>query len=210
MPSAKYGTTVVGVGGRWLSSRGPTTRNGQLYAVPGIGKRASSPRTDGRGARANGRLSLGGALTCNLRAARCGRCGWTDASFAARTVPLRPVVGSGRLVGRAGRADTHRRSADGPDGLPISPGPPQPAHADPRCRGKEFLLQDGSGRPLTLVDTATGTRQQIDWPKTVGSLDAPAVDIGGRRIAVAFANPSWTGRRDRRPTYGSSTPRLRG
>jgi hypothetical protein len=59
--------------------------------------------------------------------------------------------------------------------------------------GRKVLLQDGSGRPLTLFDTATGTRQQIDWPKTIGSLDAPAVGIGGRRIALAFANPSWTG-----------------
>jgi hypothetical protein len=59
--------------------------------------------------------------------------------------------------------------------------------------GRKVLLQDGSGRPLTLFDTATGTRQQIDWPKTIGSLDAPAVGIGGRGIALAFANPSWTG-----------------
>jgi hypothetical protein len=59
--------------------------------------------------------------------------------------------------------------------------------------GRKVLLQDGSDRPLTLLDTAMGTRRQIDWPKTVGSLDAPAADIAGRRIAVAFANPSRTG-----------------
>ena len=195
VPSAKYGTTVVGVGGRSaVVSVAPTTRNGQLYAVPGIGKRASSlgpgmavaPAPRGRSVWVERfvqtshctlrQVRLDGRVLRGPRPFRCVPWLAPGGSFGVQAAPTRIVDPmTGRTVFRSPRDRLNQR-------MPIL-----------AVAGRKVLLQDGSGRPLTLVDTATGTRQQIDWPKTVGSLDAPAVDMGGRRIAVAFANPSWTG-----------------
>jgi hypothetical protein len=195
LPSAKYGTTIVGVGGRSaVVLVAPSRRDGRLYAVRGIGKPA---------------LPLGPAMA--VAPAPGGRSVWVERFVRPSHCTLRQVRLDGRLLRSPRRFGCVSWLASG-GSLGVQVGPTRvvdpstgrTVFRSPRDRldqrmpilavaGRKVLVQDGSGRPLTLLDTATGARQQIDWPKTVGSLDTPAADVAGRRIAVAFANPSWTG-----------------
>jgi hypothetical protein len=60
--------------------------------------------------------------------------------------------------------------------------------------GKKVVLENGSGRDLALMDTATGTWRRVEWPSTSGQLYSlpGAVDVRGRFVALQFGNPSWT------------------
>jgi hypothetical protein len=54
------------------------------------------------------------------------------------------------------------------------------------------LLLDGPGGGLTLLNARTGAERPLPWPSPHGALDTPAVDLTGRYVALAFANPSRT------------------
>jgi hypothetical protein len=53
----------------------------------------------------------------------------------------------------------------------------------------EKLVLAAPGTQLTLIDAATGTQRRLQSPSPLG-IDGPAVDPGGRLVALAFANAS--------------------
>lgn len=53
------------------------------------------------------------------------------------------------------------------------------------------LVLAGPSNHFTVLDAATHVQRRLPWPRTVGGLDAPAVDPRGRFVALAFANPAW-------------------
>lgn len=55
------------------------------------------------------------------------------------------------------------------------------------------LVLAGPKNNFTVLDAATGAQRRLAWPRTVGGLGAPAVDPGGRFVALAFGNPAWRG-----------------
>ena len=55
------------------------------------------------------------------------------------------------------------------------------------------LVLSGPTKTFTILHTASGAERRVPWPRTVGGLDAPAVDPRGRFVALAFANPAWNG-----------------
>jgi hypothetical protein len=58
----------------------------------------------------------------------------------------------------------------------------------------ETLVLAGPGRQLTLLDGRSRAQRRLRWPSIVGAIDhQPAVDPRGRRIALAFADPAWSG-----------------
>jgi hypothetical protein len=52
------------------------------------------------------------------------------------------------------------------------------------------LVLAGPTNTLTVLDAATRAQRRLPWPRTVGGLDAPAVDPRGRFVALAFAAPA--------------------
>jgi hypothetical protein len=73
--------------------------------------------------------------------------------------------------------------------------------------GEKLVLEDGPGKCFTLLDAATGAEQRLPWPSLLAGLDQPAVDLQGRFVALAFANPAGPHVRGRLSTCGCSTPR---
>jgi hypothetical protein len=57
----------------------------------------------------------------------------------------------------------------------------------------QTLVLAGPRNNFTVLNAATGAQRRLRWPRTVGGLDAPAVDPRGRFVALAFANPAWRG-----------------
>lgn len=57
----------------------------------------------------------------------------------------------------------------------------------------QTLVLAGPNDRFTVLDAATRAQRRVPWPRTVGGLDAPAVDPRGRFVALAFAHPAWKG-----------------
>jgi hypothetical protein len=55
------------------------------------------------------------------------------------------------------------------------------------------LVLAGPGKRFTLMEGATRAKRQLRWPSILTGLDEPAVDPRGRLVALAFAQPAWTG-----------------
>jgi hypothetical protein len=186
---------VAGTGSRAaIAIAQPFSRRGQVYAVRGNDGAVSRLGAGAEAASGNPtsvwvkrvvrpsqctlrRVRLDGRIT---RAPRSFRCSWT----------IYPGGSLGFGVSRTRVIDplTQRTVVRSP----------KDAH-DMRLgiaavAGKKVLLEDGPGRDLTLMDTASGTQKRFAWPSYVGQLmrGAIAVDPQGRFVALAFANPSWT------------------
>jgi hypothetical protein len=62
--------------------------------------------------------------------------------------------------------------------------------------GRQLVLRGPdtqTAKQFTLLDTTTGPRRSFRWPSPLNGLDYPAVDPGGRFVALAFADPAWVG-----------------
>lgn len=195
VPSTQRGTVwIVGVGGRAaVVVAAPERGSAQLYAVRSSGAPIAllgtgvevAPSVDGRSVwvksiarRSHCTLRQAGLDGRLMRAPRGFPCVFTISPGG--SVGL--VVSRTRVIDpRTGRTVFRTPSSDFNTPLEIV-----------AVAGKKFVLHDGPGRDLTLLDSATGTRQRLPWPSTPGALDQPAVDLQGRFVALAFANPSWT------------------
>ena len=189
----RNGTWVVGIGGRAaVVVADPFSQRGRVYGFRGRLARlgAGAEAAPGRDGTSVWVKRIIGHSRCTLRQVRL------DGHLVRGPKPFR-CASSLAAGGSLGVQVSDTRIIDPRTGTTV--------FRSPRDRlgqrlgilavaGKSVLLQDGPGRPLVLLDTTSGVRRQIDWPSNIGQLDTPAVDVGGRRIALSFANPSWTGR----------------
>jgi hypothetical protein len=58
----------------------------------------------------------------------------------------------------------------------------------------KMLVLAGPGKRFTLIDAATRATRRLPWPSILRGLDQPAVDVRGRVVALAFADPAWAGK----------------
>jgi len=172
---------VVGVHGRAVVIADPFARRGRVYALRGW----ASPLSP---------LGPGSEVA----SASDGRSVWIKRIVRPSHCMLRKVRIDGRLL-RAPKPLSCSSSiySAGSLGLGVS----STRIVDPLTGRTVFRTPLGvvavAGRKVVtngpLVDTATGVKKRIDWPESVGTLGRIAVDVQGRRVALGFGNPSWTG-----------------
>jgi hypothetical protein len=180
-------TPVAGRGAVVAAESYPRTR---LTAVRGTKRRLSAlgtgetvwPVADGAAADSVWIESRDGRSRCTLRlVALDGRTLRARRSLPCSARTSVPVAASPNLVWSPTRVVDPRTGATAMEtSLPIV-----------AIAGEELLL-DGPGDGLTLLDARTGAERSLPWPSSHGALDTPAVDLTGRYVALAFANPSRT------------------
>lgn len=189
--------------------RGVPTRRDAVVRVTGLGARTAIIVAGLWRHESVFALRAGGALSrlgpgSEVAAAMDGRSVWIERFVRPARCTLRQVRQDGRLL-RAPRAFpcSPMIYLGGSLGLGVSPRRiinPVTRRTVFRTRsnivavaGKSVVLTNGPGRRFAVVDTATGTERQFDWPETPGSLRWTPVDVQGRFVALEFGNPSWTG-----------------
>jgi hypothetical protein len=195
VPAAKLSVLwVVGVGGKAAVVLAESRRNTKLYAVRGVSGGVSY-------------LGTGG----NVWPSSDGRAVWVQSPVGRSHCTLRQVGLDGRVI--RGRRPFPCASISDPAAGSLGLVVNRTRVIDPRTgrtvlktpldifktrlgivavAGEKLVLEDGPGRGFTLLDAATGAQRRLPWPSILAGLDQPAVDLQGRFVALAFANPSWT------------------
>ncbi len=197
--------------GRARPVPGVGTTNSGVVSVVGVGGRAAVVvveavwrHADLYGLRGRGEVASKLGTGADVTPAPEGRSVWVRSVAARSRCALRQVAVDGREL-RPRRAFPCARTLypGGSLGLVVNRTrviEPATGRTVVRTRwgvvaaaGKRLVLAGPDAFFFTLLDAATGTERRLRWPKTIGGLDAPAVDPRGRFVALAFANPSWAG-----------------
>ena len=183
-PPSRGTVRVVGVGGRAaIVVASAVYRHAGLYAVHGRAARVSElgtgwdvvPAPDGRSVWVKRFVNAG---RCTLR--QLGLDG--QAIGASRAFPCASTISP---AGSLGVVVSRTRVFDPRTGRTLL----RTRWGVVAAAGRTLVLA-GPNNAFTVLDTATGVQQRLPWPRTVGGLDAPAVDPRGRFVALAFAAPA--------------------
>jgi hypothetical protein len=185
-PRHRHGVLwIVGVGGRaaaviaesaWGHARIYAVRAGRIRATSlGLGMDVV-PAADRRSVWIQSRV---GRSACALRRVTLdGKVLRPAQKFPCRTFSDPPAGSLGLVVNRT-------RIVDPVTGRTVL----RTRRAILAVAGRTLVLR----APLSVLDARTKVQRQLQWPSILQGLDAPAVDPGGRYMALAFADPAWNG-----------------
>jgi hypothetical protein len=187
IPAQKRGVlSVLSVGGRVAIVKNESWPEGKLWAVSG---RAANVSYLGTGQNVT---PAGGGSAVWIKTFRRARCALRRVGLngrplgAARSFPCASTIYPG---GSLGLVVNRTRVLDPRTGRTVL----RVRWGVLAAAGSSLVLA-GPGRQFTVLNAATGAERRLRWPSILGGVDQPAVDPGGRFVALAFADPAYQGR----------------